>query len=494
VSQRSDLSPQQLDRKFVGGLAWTASAKWLTQGLTWISVLIVARLLSPADFGLVELAGVAVIVGNVLAEFGIGAAVVQMRELNASSIAQLNLMSAAFGLLAFLGGVLLSPAFAAFFGVPPLQSLIAVNSLALFITGLQAVPLGVLRRDLDYKRLSVAEAVQSIIQALATVLAAWSGLAYWALVIGHLSGRAASAILTYAWTRIPFHWPEWKGIRDALLFGYHVSVASLAGTMYSMADVVIIGRRLGDSLLGNYRMALTLAYAPTDKIASLVIRVTGPIFANVREDYALVRRYFLIFTELLTLTILPMTIGMAIVAPELIEVVLGAKWLPSVGPLRFIALFASFRVISFLINQVLAALRFTRLSMRLSLLSFCVMPVAFWFAADWGLTAVAAAWLLLVFLEIGPGFFAMAKEIHLSLPQLLQALLPSLLASATMAAGIFLLQFRGLFEHWIPLWTLAAKVSVGAALYIGFQLAFFRPRLARYLSFAKTMRANQPSA
>jgi O-antigen/teichoic acid export membrane protein len=189
-----------------------------------------------------------------------------------------------------------------------------------------------------------------------------------------------------------------------------------------------------------------------------------------------------------------MTIGMAIVAPELIEVVLGAKWLPSVGPLRFIALFASFRVISFLINQVLAALRFTRLSMRLSLLSFCVMPVAFWFAADWGLTAVAAAWLLLVFLEIGPGFFAMAKEIHLSLPQLLQALLPSLLASATMAAGIFLLQFRGLFEHWIPLWTLAAKVSVGAALYIGFQLAFFRPRLARYLSFAKTMRANQPSA
>jgi PST family polysaccharide transporter len=484
-------SPRTLDRQFVGGLAWTASSKWLTQGLTWVSVLIVARLLSPADFGMVELAGVAVIIGNVLAEFGIGSAVVQMRELDRNALAQLNLVSVTLALLAFLIGLLLAPLLAAFFGVSELRNLIAVNSLAFFITGFQAVPQGILRRDLDYRKLSLAEAAQSIVQALATVLAAWSGLAYWALVIGHLSGKTASAALTFVWTRIPFHWPRWDHIRNPLAFGYHISVANLSGTLYSMADVVVVGRRLGDSLLGHYRMAITLAYAPTDKVGSLVMRVTGPIFANIQNDHALLRRYFLIFTEILSLAVFPMTIGMAVVATELVTVVLGPKWLPCVDALRFIALFAGFRVVSVLTSQVLAALRFTRLSMRLSLIALCVMPVAFWVAAGWSLAAVAAAWLLVVFVVTLPSYLVMASAIRLSPGPFLQALLPSLIACGVMVAALLLLDTQGVFQGRNASWILSVKVIAGATSYGCVLGIFFRPRLVRYATFIWELRARK---
>src|SRR5690348_10614454 len=96
------VSSQKLDRAFVGGLAWTAGAKWVTQFVTWASVLISARLLSPADFGVMEMAGFVFIVTNVLAEFGVGTAVVQMRELTRHELSQLNTVALIFNSAAFV--------------------------------------------------------------------------------------------------------------------------------------------------------------------------------------------------------------------------------------------------------------------------------------------------------------------------------------------------------------------------------------------------------
>jgi O-antigen/teichoic acid export membrane protein len=186
-----------------------------------------------------------------------------------------------------------------------------------------------------------------------------------------------------------------------------------------------------------------------------------------------------------------MTIGMAVVAPELVTVILGPKWLPSVGALRFIALFAGFRVISVLIGQVLTALRFTRLSMRLSLIALCVMPAAFWVAAGWSLAAVAAAWLLLVFVVTLPSYLVMASAIRLSPGPFLQALLPALSACFAMVEGLLLMETQGVFQGWHAAWTLGVKVIAGAALYGCVLAIFFRPKLVRYATFIRELRAQR---
>lgn len=488
MSSESGPSAESLDRTFVGGLAWTAGSKWVTQGLTWISVLIVARLLSPADFGLVEMAGLFFVIANVLAEFGIGTAVVQMRGLGRDVLAQLNTLSVAFSTLAFGIALLAAPAIAAFFRSDEVRMLVAVNSLAFFVTGFQAVPQGVLRRDLDYRRLSVAEAVQSVVQAVTTVAAAWFGLAYWSLVIGHVLGKSSSAVLTVIWTRVPLRWPRMQTVRAPLKFGYHVSVANLAGTFYAMADVIVVGRRLGDDLLGHYRMALTLAYAPIDKIGALIMRVTGPLFARIQSDHVLIRRYFLIFTEILTLAVLPMCIGIALVASELVTVVLGAKWLVSVGPLQFVSLFAGVRLISVLISQILVALHRTAFTMHLSLISLFVMPVAFWFAAGWSLAAVGAAWLLLAVINVLPSYIVMARQIELPFRDFAGAFVPSFIGCAVMAAGVASLRPYLQLQPDTALLDLVVQSLIGAALYSGVILLFFRSRTTRYIRFVKNLR------
>ncbi len=477
-----------LDRTFIGGLAWTAGSKWLTQGLTWTSVLIVARLLSPGDFGLVEMAGTFFIIANVLAEFGIGGAVVQMRGLDRGVLAQLNTLALLFAAVTFVIAWLCAPAIAVFFHAPEVEMLVAVNSIVFFIIGFQAVPSGILRRDLDYRRLSIAEAVLSIVQAVGTVTAAWLGMAYWALVIGQLLGRACSTALVMAWTRVPFHVPVFAVVREPFRVGYHVSVANVSGSVSSMSDAVVVGRRLGDSLLGHYRMALTLAYAPIDKVGSAIMRVTGPLFARIQADHAMLRRYFLIFTESLTLTIVPMSVGIALVAPELVTVVLGAKWMESVGALRFLSLFCSVRLLAILINQILFALGRTRFTMHLSLIALVAMPAAFWFAADWGLAAIGASWLLLAFINVLPSYVLLAKDIELRHRDFFNALVPSIFASLVMSISVYVIRnylHPADGQAWVKL---LASVTAGAVIYVGLLLLLFRSRLTRYISFAQSLR------
>ncbi len=486
-------SASSLDRTFIGGLAWTAGSKWVAQGLTWLSVLIVARLLSPGDFGLVEMAGTFFVIANVLAEFGVGGAVVQIRGLDEEALAQLNTLSIFFATATFGIALLSAHPIAAFFRAPEVETLVAVNSIVFFIIGFQAVPSGILRRDLDYRRISIAEAVQSVVQAVGTVVAAWLGMAYWALVIGQLLGRLCSAGLVMAWVRTPFRWPTLAVVRVPLRFGYHISVANLSGTISSMSDAVVVGRRLGDILLGHYRMALTLAYAPIDKVGSLIMRVTGPLFARIQSDHAMMRRYFLIFTESLALVVFPMSIGIALVAPELVAVVLGPKWQASVGALRFLSLFCGIRLFAILISQILIALHRTAFTMKLSLIALVVMPLAFWFAADWGLAAVGASWLSLGLISVLPSYLRVVRDIDLRHRDFLNALLPSVIACTIMGIGGYLLRTR-LDAFADKVWqNLAVQVALGVILYSGVLLLFFRSRFKRYAHFARSLRGGGAS-
>src|SRR5579863_7309567 len=122
---------RSMDSAFVGGLAWTAGAKFTTQFFTWAAVLVAARLLKPADFGLMEMAGFVFGLTNVLAEFGISTAVMQMHELDRKALAQLNTASVALCTFAYGCLVLAAPLVATFFRTEQLKLLIIVNSTGL---------------------------------------------------------------------------------------------------------------------------------------------------------------------------------------------------------------------------------------------------------------------------------------------------------------------------------------------------------------------------
>lgn len=481
-------SVRSLDKALAGGLAWSAGAKSVTQVLNWAFTLIVAHKLSPADFGLVNMAGFINVLTGALAEFGMGQAVLQMPELPPSVVAQLNTACLAICCAAYALLVLASPLIAAFFHSDQLRPLVIVSGATLILTGLQSVPFGLLEKDLDYRRLSVCESVTTLAQSVVTVGMAFTGFAYWSLVIGAMAGRVAGAVLTCYWKPVPFAIMHWRQIEAPMRLGSHIAIGRIASTAYMLADGVVVGRTLGKAALGAYQMAMALAYAPTEKIGLLIMRVTGPLFARVQKDRELVPRYFRIITESLSLAVFPLLLGLAVVAPDVVRVLLGPKWTAAVGPLRWLAIFMCARTLSLLCGQVLNSLRYTRFNMLVSLVSFAVMPAAFVLASRWGTGAVAASWLILAPVTILPLIVKLLRSIGLRYRDYCRVLLPSLLACALMVAAALAVRLWPGIANLPAAARLSLQVAAGGAAYIAFLWIFFRPILNRYLQFLLGLR------
>jgi O-antigen/teichoic acid export membrane protein len=233
---------------------------------------------------------------------------------------------------------------------------------------------------------------------------------------------------------------------------------------------------------------MNVAAAPTDKIGLLVMRVTGPLFARVQNDPVLVRRYFRIGTEALSLAVFPLMFGLAAVAPEAVQVVLGPKWAGAVGPIRWLAVFMGLRTLSTLMTQVLTSLRYTRFNMLISLLSFVVMPVAFVVASRWGTTAVAASWIVLAPVTVLPLLVKLLRAIHVRYRDYLAMLAPALVASAVMVAAVLALRMSMNGSQTRTALKLALQVVSGGAAYGGVLLVFYRDRISRYFHFAMALR------
>jgi PST family polysaccharide transporter len=479
---------RKLDRAFIGGVGWTAGAKWLSQLISWPSMLIMANLLSPSDFGLVEMAGFYITVTNVMAEFGIGMAVLQMRELDRRVTAQLNTLAVLSGVLAFLLSVAVAPLMASFFHAPALNLLIVVTSLTFILTSLEAIPLGLLQRDMAYRRLSATESAQAVITALVSVAAAWAGLGYWAIIAGNLLGRAANIALAIYWRPVGFARPVWNEVVKPMRFGLEIAVQRIASALNGISDVVVIGRVMGAGDLGVYRMATNLASAPSDKIGALIMRVTGPLFARVQADKELMLRYFLLLTEALSIGIFPLLFGLAMVAEETVALLFKPEWASAAGPLRWLAVFMTFRTLSYLLNQVLTALRFTRFGMWISGVNFVLMPVSFYIASRWGVGAVAAAWLVTVPVTMIPVAVRVLGDLKCGVGRYASTLAPSLVGSAAMLAAVWGVRHVAHFHGWR---LLSVEVAVGAVAYTAILLGVFRPRIMRFVRFLRDLRNPQ---
>lgn len=474
-------------------MAWTAGAKWVTQLVSWASLVFVARMLSQSDYGIGEMAGFFFALTNTMAEFGVGTSVLHLTELDDHTIHQLHGFSMLLCSAIYVLSILLSPLIALFFDKPELIGVIAVANLAFLITGIVAVPTGLLQRDMDYRRLSFAEATLYIVQSIVTSAAAWSGWGYWALVAGVLIGKASHAGMILWWKPIGFSWPRWKDIRAPLDFGRQAATGNLAVTAYWHSDVVVVGKVLGDYALGTYRMAMYLASAPAEKISMLIMRTAGPLFANLQSDKALVRRYFLLLVETLNLAVVPAMVGLALVAPEAVYVVLGGtKWAAAAKPLVWLALFMIVTTVNSLVSQVLISQRQTKLMMRISLANLAIMPVAFVIGAKWhGITGVAAAWVITAPITSVPAAVLLSRRIELHWRDYARTLWPTIASALTMAVALIAMKTLAGNLRWTPLPRLCCEVATGAAVYIATLLIFFRRKLLRYLDFLRGLRTGK---
>lgn len=454
-----------LKTEVVRGLKWTAGAKFGGQLITWGITIFVMRLLAPADYGLMAMASVFIVLLAMFVDMGLGAALVQVAEINTEN------MRKAFGILLLTNGMLwaglslAAPLIASFYGEPRLTLVLRVLALQYLLTPFYTLPDVLLQRRLEFRQRSLIELGSAVIGSLATLVLALNHYGVWALVLGNLAGTVWRTLAVNGVE--PFrHLPllAWRDMRALLSFGGNVTASRLLWFCYTQADTVIVGRVLGGQVLGLYSVAMHLASLPVQRVSAILNQVAFPAFARYQHDKALIGRQLEKAFGLMSLVAFPLLWGLASTASELVPLVLGQGWQDAVLPLQILSLVMPFRTLLAFLPAITDAMGRPEAGMHNGLLGCLIMPPAYYIGCHWGIAGVAGAWGLVFPLVLLVNMRRMLHVIGLRLRDVLRQLARPVLCAAGMAAmvriGSALLAGR-----LAPGWVLALEIVIGVLAY-----------------------------
>lgn len=461
----------------------------MTQLISWPATILIARMLSPSDYGLVVLVRVYTDFIGMLTEAGLGGAVTIAPEMDDVRAGQLHSLSMMMGATAVVVACLIAAPLRAVYDRPGLEWLVMALSAIFIIEALGVVPNGLLRREFRYKAIAVADWARSLTDLAVELTLAFLGFGYWTLVAGYLAGAVAwQAVVLYN-RPLRYRAVRFVDVGATLRTMRHMVAQGVTGFAVNNSDVMVAGRIATTGAVGAYSFALQLASVPAHKVVGLVANVTPSLFREVAHDLPLFRRYVLLITEALCALVLPAFIGIALVAPDFTGAVLGDKWSGIVVPLRLLALHAAVASLFTVLPQVLWASNRGYLVTRYGLLNLVILPPLFFvLGTRYGVNGIALAWLL-----GGPAVAllrARAALAVLALParEYVQSLWPAVSSTAVMAVVVLATQVLLGRVELPTVARLAVAVGAGAASYAGAVLLFHRARVYSAFATIRSMR------
>lgn len=466
-----------LRRRAVQATLWFGGSRIVTQAVTWLITIVVVRLLTPGDYGLFGYATLVAGFTDLIAELGLGAAIVQRRDLDEADLETVFWL--ALAMAAGIYGVTwtAAPAVAAFFTQPQLVAVLRVSMLTFIISSIRVVSWSLLTKQVEFKRRSIAEMLGTISGSVTTLALAWAGRGVWALVYGQIVRQSVltlACMILQPWRPIGRFSRE--GVRKVLGFGARTSSGRVAWYLYSNADYLVVGKLLGQQALGFYTLVFEFATLPADRISSVVNQVAFPVYSQLQDRHEPFARFFLTATTLISIVTFPVMLGLLSVADVAVPALLTPKWLPITAPLQIMCVMGTVLSISSLIAPAVLAKGQPGLVLRFNLICLAVMPAGFVAGSRFGLVGVCWAWMIL-FPAVAAIWFRMTRPlIGYAWGELAAALLPAAAGAASM--GIVLASVRAA-TAWMPpgLSRLAILIAAGAATYGLVVLLGFRRRV-----------------
>lgn len=422
-----------LRAEILSGIKWTAGAKLCAQAFTWVITLVVMRLLSPEDYGLLAMATVFVTFLLVMAEAGMGPALIQKEDLERPQLQQAFAVIIIVDLAMCAIVNLIAPAIASFFREPRLVEIVRALSLYFVVMIATTVPESMLARQLNFKALSLIDLVTAITSSLVTLTLAWLKQGVWALVLGNLSASVLRATLINVVAPVQVR-PRVSltGMRHMLKFGGNVTSARMLSFFLNQSDAVIVGRLLGSQLLGLYSVAMHLASLPVQRVSAILNQVTFPVVSRFQRQPRDVASFVVQSARALSVVAFPVLWGISSTAPELVQAFLGPHWADAALPLQLLALMMPLKMIVNFLPSASDALGRPDLGFRNVLIASVVMPPMFLVGSHWGIVGVASAWVIAYPVVMFFNTRRILRIVGLEIRDLIRAIGPSATCAAAM--------------------------------------------------------------
>jgi teichuronic acid exporter len=474
-------------RQAITALRWNLLMRVAGQVLAWCMTVLIMRVVTPADVGLVAMTGVFADSLNTVAELGLASFIVQAPDLPRRTLRQVfglvllfNSAAAAF-LYACAGGIAL------LYREPRLLPLVRLVSVQFVIAAFGLVPQALAMRALNFKVVSAVQLAASLSNVGLTLVLALQGYGAWALLIGNVAGAAVQSLAINL--VCPFAaWPvfSFNGMRKVLSFGGKLAAGRLLWSFWSEADTFIGGRMLGKAPLGVYSVAKQFASLPGSKLSQIVTQVAFPAFSRLQDERDTLRLQLIRSIRLIALISYPALWGMSCVAADLVLMTLGPRWAAAILPLQIIAVIMPLRIISQFSASAIQGVGRADIDFENNLACIITLPAAFWIGSRWGVAGMSAVWVVffpfLWWWMMRRSFAAVGLTVTRVLRETAwPAFAAAVMCAAVFGVGLLVPLPAGNWRH------AAALVLTGAAVYAALIAAFDRPDAAMLLRLVRSM-------
>ncbi len=457
------------------GIFWSGVSQFISQGLSFLVNIVVARLLFPEDFGVLGMAAVYLELVSILSDLGLNASIIQRDKVSQTQLSTcfwLNLVIA----VALIGvSALCAPSVAQFYRTEILSSVIIVSSLSFIPRMMGSVHKTLLTRDLAFKTIAAPDIIGIIVFSVLVVPMAWSGLGLWSIILANLAGAWATTIGLWKWSGWRPGWTfSWKEYRALISFGSKVLGEQLIGYINLNIDYLLIGRLLGAYALGVYTLSFNLMTYPLRRIAQMVTRVTFPAYSQRQHDHEALREAYLQTVRYVSLVTFPLLTGLGILADDFIRQVYTEKWAEAILPLQIMCIDGLARTISTTTGSIQYAKGRADIGFKWKILTIFVIPPSVFIGAQYGIVGVSIA-VTAATLFLAPIIQIITNRlIGLHMKVFINALIPAISSSILMAGCLGLLMWaRMLYWPGVSIMFLIIAVLSGAVVYIcSFRILF----------------------
>lgn len=316
-----------LKQKTFKGVVWSAIERFSTQGVQFLFGILLARLLTPNDYGMIAMLAIFMAVSQTFIDSGFGNALIRKPDRNEADKATVfffNIFMAA----ACYGVIFLAAPFAAqFYNMPELADILRVLAINLVIQAFGSIQRLNLTIDLNFRMLAKISFSGAIVGGIAGLVCAYNGLGVWSLVVQQMATTSSSVVLFWVLVRWrPKSFFNKDSFKNMFGFGSKLLFSGLINTIYNNVYDLIIGKVFAAATLGNFSRANHFANFPSSNITGIFQRVTFPVLSKIQDDHEKLRTGYLKFLNIATLVIFPLMIGLAALAKPFILLVLTEKW------------------------------------------------------------------------------------------------------------------------------------------------------------------------
>jgi PST family polysaccharide transporter len=459
---------------------WSMGEMWGYKIVSAIVFLLLARIVAPDAFGLVALAQVYLAVIQLLCDQGFATALIQRATLDAEHKDSAFWANLAIGILLMVLTLFLADPLAQLFGEPNLARVLRWYSLVPLLSSLTIVQNALAHRELRYKTLALRQTAGALAGGLVAICMAFAGWGILALIAYNLIGQTMAALVL--WGVVDWR-PRFAFSRrhfiELFSFGINALATDALIAISVYADRLLLGYFFGAADVGYYSVAQRLISIVADLVGASTHGVALPLFSRIQHDKARIARGLQLAQGILTMTVIPAAIGLAVIAPSLLPLALGQRWNPSILPVQILALGFLALGLSFFFGYIMTAVGHPQIRLCVTAARSLAQCALILVGMRYGVPGIALAVTTTQIIFYGVELAVLRRLVPFSVPTYLCEFFKPILAAAAMAAAVVHLDS---YVNITPAFLLVLKVLLGIAVYGVILLIFARSRIYRIVN------------